>query len=46
MSSMMPILSVDIAESEKNNIATVSATVDAVVPKISCDVGIHKHPGL
>ena len=46
VSSIMPILSVDIAVGENNNIAAVSATVDAVVPKISCDVGMHEHPGL
>ena len=32
MSSIMPILSVDIAVGENNNIAAVSATVDAAVP--------------
>ena len=46
LSSILLFLSVDVAVAENNNIAAVSATVDAVVPKISCDVGMHEHPGL
>ena len=44
--SILLILSDNGAVGENNNIAAVSATVDAVIPKISCDVGMHEHPGL
>ena len=44
--SILLILSDYEAAGESNDIAAVSATFDAVIPKLSCDDGMHEHSGL